>query len=201
MFRKIITLVLISVSFFTQAQKLGAELNFGLASASDKVSSDSQFNHVGVGFSYDINETWSAKLDLGLESFQYRSSILDKETGVNSTRISLQGVYNLTSFLDSNAYNRNHAEGLNLLGHFGAGVTMLKSDVNAGTDTIGSLIFGLTPRYPISKNLFVTLDASAIINIKQHFGFNGEYYYPTTDDNFTATMFNFTLGLQYKFGK
>lgn len=196
MIKKIFTLLLVSCSFVASAQ-FGIEANYGSNGSYDP--SYNGFTHFGGGVSYDIDETFGAKLDFGMDDFSIQNDARGKKTGVSNLRVTAQGVVNLTNLADSRAfYNK-----FNILAHGGAGISFLNSDIaeHDKTDHLLNIVLGITPRYEVGKNFYVTADFSAIANVSQHYLFNGELSYTEAVNSFTGLMYNATIGIAYKFGE
>lgn len=195
----IISLILAN---FSEAQTFGIEANYGLNGCYKP-----QYNgltHFGGAVTYDFDETYGAKLDFGMDKFEFNEITegvalpSDLKAGTTNTRVSLQGVLNVSNLLDDRSfYNK-----FNFLAHAGAGISFLKSEYvkEAKNDNILNIVAGITPRYKVTDNLFINLDASLILNVSQHYQFNGLYAYDTTVNSFTGLMYNATFGIAYKFG-
>lgn len=196
MMKKIFTLLLLAGSFVANAQ-FGIEANYGMNGSYDP--SYNGFTHFGAGITYDFDETFGAKLDFGMDEFSIQNDLRGKKTGVSNLRVTAQGVVNLTNLADSRAfYNK-----FNILAHGGAGVSFLNSDIpeHPKTDHLLNIVIGITPRYEIAENFYVTADFSTIANVSQHYLFNGEYSYSDTVNSFTGLMYNVSFGIAYKFGE
>ena len=195
MLKKIFTLLLVSCSFAASAQ-FGIEANYGSNGSYDP--SYNGFTHFGVGISYDFDETFGTKLDFGMDEFSIQNDLRGMKTGVSNLRVTAQGVVNLTNLADSRAfYNK-----FNILAHGGAGISILNSDIPEykNTDHLLNLVIGITPRYEVGENFYLTADFSAIANVSQHYFFNGELSYDGAANSFTGLMYNATIGIAYKFG-
>lgn len=202
MVKKILSLVFLSASFFVNAQSFGIEANYGLNGSYDP--SYTGITHFGAGITYDFDETFGAKIDFGSDKFEFENisratpDNLNPKTGTQNTRFTLQGVVNLSNLADDRAfYNK-----FNVLAHAGGGISILKSDIKdyPNTDHLFNVVLGITPRYQVAENFFVTLDASTLFNVSQHYLFNGELAYTQAPNSFTGLMYNVSLGLAYKFG-
>ncbi len=196
MIKKIFTLLLVSSSFIATAQ-IGIEANFGSNGSYDP--SYNGFTHYGGGITYDFDETLGAKLDFGMDEFSIQNDLRGKKTGVTNLRVTAQGVVNLSNLADSRSfYNK-----FNILAHGGAGISVLNSDIPEyqNTDHLLNIVLGVTPRYEVAKNFYLSADFSAIANVSQHYFFNGELAYDGAANSFTGLMYNATLGISYKFGE
>ncbi len=58
------------------------------------------------------------------------------------------------------------------------------------TDHLLNLVLGVTPRYEVAENFYVTADFSAVANVSQHYLFNGELSYSDAVNSFTGLMYN-----------
>ena len=196
MIKKFFTLLLVVSSFAANAQ-FGLEANYGMNGSYDP--SYNGFTHFGAGVTYDFDETFGAKLDFGSDKFSIQNDLRGIKTGVSNTRITAQGVINITSLVDSRAfYNK-----FNLIAHGGAGVSFMKSDIVGykNTDHLLNLVVGITPRFEVAENFFLTGDVSAVANVSQHYLFNGELSYTDAVNSFTGLMYNASIGIAYRFGE
>lgn len=171
----------------------GIEANYGLNGVSQP--SINNTSHFGAGVTYDIDEIYGLKLDFGSDKF--RSKLLNplKEEGINVTRFSFQGTLNVSTFI----FRPTSEDFFSLLIHGGGGYTLVKSTVGNGSDNLVNFIGGVTPRFKIADNLFFTIDASIIVNVSQHYNFDGSLSYTDALNSFTGIMYNVTGGIAYKF--
>ena len=176
--------------------QFGVELNYGMNGSYEP--SYSGFTHFGGGVSYDFNETFGAKIDFASDKFSIKNDF-GTETGTSNTRISLQGVVNVSNLIDDRSFYNNFV----VLAHGGAGLSILKSDINTtGTDHILNVIIGVNPQYKVAEGLYLGIDASFIANISQHYNFDGTSTYPGDDANsITGLMYNLSATISYKFGE
>lgn len=195
MIKRFFTLILIASSFIANAQ-FGIEANYGLNGCYDP--SYNGFTHFGAGVTYDFDETFGAKIDFGMDEFSIQNDLRTMKTGTTNTRISAQGVINLTNLANSRAsFNK-----FNILAHAGGGVSILKSDIPEyiNTDHLFNVVLGITPRFEVAERLYLTADFSALFNVSQHYFFNGELAYTDSPNSFTGIMYNASFGIAYKFG-
>ncbi|NHM05115.1 hypothetical protein [Flavobacterium celericrescens] len=190
-----ITLVAIFFTNTSQAQ-FSIEANYGLNGSFEP--SYNGFTHFGGGVSYDFDETFGAKIDFASDTFSIENEDTGIESGSKNTRISLQGVMNVSNLIDSRASYGN----FRVLAHAGGGLSILKSDIPTldKTDHIANVIMGISPQYKVAENLYLGLDASMIFNISQHYYFDGTLTYVGQANSITGIMYNVTAGLTYKFG-
>lgn len=155
------------------------------------------FSHFDIGARYMWDELWGAKISFGHDKFD---PSLPANGGSTYSRFSVEGVHNLGRTLMVPDYTNGYG---NLLAHAGIGYASLTSNIHEGVDNIGHVIIGLTPQIFILDELTFNVDASFILNVTQHFEFDGTY--PNNSDSaqmsFNGKMFNLSAGFTYYFGK
>lgn len=174
----------------------GIEVNYGLNGVFEP--NITKISHFGGGIFYDIDESYGVKLDFASDKF--RTDILDlgKDTGVDVTRISIQGTANLSTI----ATRASEHDLFNLIVHAGGGYSLVKSSISGGgNDNLVNVIGGITPRFRITNGLYFAIDTSVIFNISQHYNFDGTYAYENVVNSFTGITYNVTGGIIYKFNK
>ncbi|AXG73109.1 hypothetical protein DVK85_02240 [Flavobacterium arcticum] len=198
--KKIILLVLfLSLCFSTNAQKkldqYSLEAGYGLGISG--APGITEVSHFEVGFRYMVDEYWGIKFDFGADKFRTGNN---PELGTDYKRYSVQGVYNLGRAIAITDYANGY---INMLAHGGIGYSSLKSiNSDSDADKIGNVILGVTPQFYISDSFALTLDTSLILNFSQHYDFDGTYPEGRPTNNaFTGTIVNVSLGVTYYFGK
>ena len=176
--------------------QFGVELNYGMNGSYEP--SYNGFTHFGGGISYDFDETFGAKIDFASDKFSIENELGDK-TGTSNTRISLQGIVNVSNLIDSRSFYNE----FQILAHGGAGLSILKSDIPTldKTDHILNIIVGVNPQYKVAEGLFLGIDASFIANISQHYNFDGTSTYVGDANSITGLMYNLSATVSYKFGR
>ena len=178
----------------TYAQ-VGVEVNYGLNGVFEP--SINNLSHLGGAISYDFDETYGVKIDFASDKFRTKNLLFTEETGIDITRISLQGTMNVsTAFSRASSYDF-----FNLIAHAGAGYSLVKSSYNAGNDNLVNVVMGLTPRFKITDGLYFAIDTSVIFNISQHYNFDGSFSYQDNINSFTGITYNLTGGIIYKFNE
>ena len=188
------TLATLLLPNLTNAQ-FGVELNYGMNGSYEP--SYSGFTHFGAGINYDFNETFGAKIDFASDKFSIKNDF-GTETGAANTRISLQGILNVSNIIDDRSFYND----FQILVHAGAGLSILKSDIPTldKTDHILNIIAGINPQYKVADGFYVGIDASLIANISQHYNFDGTSTYVGDANSITGLMYNLSATLSYKFG-
>ena len=178
----------------TYAQ-IGVEVNYGLNGVFEP--SINNLSHLGGAISYDFDETYGVKIDFASDKFRTKNLLFTEETGIDITRISLQGTMNITTaFSRASSYDF-----FNLIAHAGAGYSLVKSSYNSGNDNLVNVVMGLTPRFKITDGLYFAIDTSVIFNISQHYNFDGSFSYTEAVNSFTGITYNVTGGIIYKFNE
>jgi len=152
-------------------------------------------SHYNFGVRYMFDEYWGIKADFGHD--KYRTD-LTPETGVNYTRISLQAVENLGRTLGVPDVTAGY---INILAHGGIGYSHSKSTVSINDDNMANVIIGLTPQIYLFKNLALQFDASYVVNLSQHFDYDGYYRFKGAPKSFTGSQLNASVGLILYLGK
>lgn len=177
------------------SEQYSIELDYGMSSG-DGITG---FSHIGGGFRYMPNEFWGVKGDFALDKFRTDEP---EDGGTDYTRISVQGVYNIGRKLNFGDFANGY---FNTLVHAGAGISLLQSEFaesGSDPDRIGNIIIGITPQLYLSDRIALTLDASYIFNLKQHYGFDGTYPNGSPKDNeFVGNMFTASVGISFYLGR
>lgn len=121
-----------------------------------------------LGVRYMINEYVGAKFDLGYNQFTEGDNSMDFKT--NSYRFDLQGVLNLGRIMKFETWTNTFG----LLGHAGVGIGYLDyKRTGIDKDWVGNVMGGLTAQAKLSSRVVLTLDGSAVGNVRQNEGFDG----------------------------
>lgn len=189
-------ILLSSLFFFTNSQaQYGIEVNYGLNGVFQP--SINNLSHIGAGITYDFDESYGLKLDFASDKFRSDILELNEETGVDITRISIQGTANISTLIT----RASSHDFFNLIAHGGAGYSLVKSSIGGGNDNLVNVIGGISPRFRISDGLFFAIDTSVIFNISQHYNFDGTLAYTDAVNSFTGITYNVTAGIIYKFNE
>lgn len=154
--------------------------------------------HIDLGVRYMFNTTFGAKLDFGYDIMQNQSGTASLPFETKQYRVGLQGVINVGRMLQFETFTQRFG----LLFHGGLQVSQLTPQMGANKDVTednGGLILGVTPQVRISNRIVLTGDFSYLGNVRQHFGWDGNY--SEAANNLTGTLFNTSLGLTFYLGK
>ncbi len=196
--RKTITVLALMASLqsFSQMYKsrnrfnqFSLEADYGLTYTRNPNQTD--YNHVGFGFRYMIDEYWGIKFDYAHDKIEDNGTI---GTGSIYDRGSVQAVYNIGRFLNLRELTNGT---VNLLVHSGVGYSRLNIYENKKHDHIGNFIIGVTPQVYISESFALTGDISGILNFSQQNRFDSTY----TGETFTGKMLTASIGVTYYFGR
>lgn len=179
----------------TSQAQFGIEANYGLSGVFQP--SINEISHFGGGITYDFDETYGVKLDFASDKFRTKNILFTDETGIDVTRISIQGTINLSAAIT----RASSYDFFNLIAHAGGGYSLVKSTYNAGNDNLINAVMGLTPRFKITDGLYFAVDASTVFNISQHYNFDGSFSYQDNINSFTGITYNLTGGIIYKFNE
>lgn len=151
-------------------------------------------NNINIGIGYNFNDTYGLRFDIASDKFIYNENLLN---GSKNIRYSLNGVINILSFLNL----KNGRENFDIDTHLGMGYSYFKSNNPQYTkaDNIMNVIVGITPKYWLSESLAIKTDFSTVLNLSQHYLFNGEITYTNTPNGITGIYYTINAGLLYKF--
>ena len=188
-------IIILSFLPVTSQAQFGIEANYGLSGVFQP--SINEISHFGGGITYDFDETYGVKLDFASDKFRTKNILFTDETGIDVTRISIQGTINLSAAIT----RASSYDFFNLIAHAGGGYSLVNSTYNAGTDNLVNVVMGLTPRFKITDGLYFAVDASTVFNISQHYNFDGSFSYQDNINSFTGITYNLTAGIIYKFNE
>lgn len=195
-FFKVIVVLCLLTTFTNATAQYGIELNYGLNGVFEPGINN--FSHIGGGITYDFDESYGIKLDFASDKFRSGILELNEDTGVNITRISLQGTANISTLIT----RASSHDLFNLIVHAGGGYSLVKSSISGGgNDNLVNVIGGLMPRFRITDGLYFSIDTSVIFNISQHYNFDGTLAYTDVVNSFTGITYNVTGGIIYKFNE
>lgn len=174
------------------------EANYGLGISGKPISSE--FTSFSVGGRWMWNDNWGLKGDFGRSTFRYDAPLPIRETGTDYNRLSLQAVYNLGRALNIVDYVDN----INLLAHAGAGYSWMKPvnvEATDMTDSMGNVIFGLTPQVYITDYFSLHADWSYVVNFSQHKDYDGYVRFDNQLKRFTGGLSTVSVGVTVYFGR
>ena len=135
----------------------------------------SGFQQFQASARYMISPMFGLKAYFGTNKFDAGEIGEDRHQGKDLhnlfTRIGIEGVVNLGDLF--NMSPRFVAKN-GILFHAGAGLTFSSPSTIQGVDRMGTVTVGITPQRKLSERFSIFLDASYIINPKQHYSYSGE---------------------------
>lgn len=135
------------------------------------------FNQYEVAGRYMISERVGLKAFYGFSGFEgdgkvmgnYKPGEIDSKNSF--TRIGIEGMLNLGDLFEM---DQGFLEKNGLHGHAGGGILSAKpSDARGSVDRVGFIQFGATGLRKLSSSFALMLDVTYLINLKQHYGFDG----------------------------
>ena len=154
--------------------------------------------HVGLGGRYMFNPKFG--LRLGANYDQLNEADGSSPFRTSYYRTSLEGVVNLGNVLDFNQWTKRFG----ILLHAGLGYSTMKGDDAVGHlttsyDHMLSVVGGITPQVKLSERWNIYLDVTAVAHVYQEYSY--DFTRKISDPGFDGYLYNFSLGLQYNFGK
>ena len=145
------------------------------------------FKSFYVGANYEFTNLVGMRFTYGNNSFQDTNN---SSLGVTHHKFMAEATFNILQAIQKTQ------SPFEIMAHGGAGFSFGKNKQSSGTDKMGSLQIGLMPKYHITDNFSVLVDATYVFNFKQD-----NFYDGTTmlngDDTGQYLMVN--LGVAYSF--
>jgi OOP family OmpA-OmpF porin len=155
-------------------------------------------NHFDVGARYMVSPKFGVKLGLFYDNLQNQEGSGSEEFEMRVLGLTAQGVVNAVRLFSF----EERAGRFGLLFHGGFQVSQMSPQigVNEGKDEYnGGVIAGFTPQIRVTRALAVYADFTYFANFRQHFNWDGSY--AKAEDNLAGSMYTFSLGLSYSFGR
>ena len=151
------------------------------------ISDYAGFKSFYAAANYEFTDLVGLRLSYGNNSFQDTN---DSSLGVTKHKFMAEATFNILQAI------QKKQSPFEIMAHGGAGLSFGKNKQSSGTDKMGSVQIGLMPKYHITNNFSVLVDATYVINLKQSFYFDGGPM-PTSGD--TGHFFMVNLGLAYSY--
>lgn len=151
-------------------------------------------NHYNLGVGYNFNNKFGLRLSYSKDKFNYSDEI---NSGTKNTRITINGTVNLLELFELS----NSRTNFQLIGQTGLGYSNFKSlnPIYSKADNIMNVELTLSPTLIITDNISLKTNISSILNISQHYLFNGEITYTGTPRSITGIYYNLSAGILYNF--
>jgi OOP family OmpA-OmpF porin len=195
----------------TAVNKWSLEINFGTNKAvrpfgSGYNSSEKDFlgspslNHFDFGFRYMLNSKFGLKSDFGFDIVTNKDGNGSQPFKSMQSRIGFQAVFDLGKVFEFNTFSNT----IGLLGHGGVQFSQFKSKTGTTTqeavvETDGGYLIGITPQIKLSERTVLTLDFTALSNVRQRLNWDGSV--SAKENNLSGLLYTTSLGLTFYLGK
>jgi hypothetical protein len=147
------------------------------------------FRNFMVGANYELSNVAGLRFTYGNHMFEDTNN---SSMGITHHKLIAEGAFNVLE-----AINKTR-DPLEVIVHAGAGISLGKSKLTSDIDKMGVLQFGLMPQYRFSDNLSIHVDASYVVNFKQHYFYDGASI-SIDDKQHTGGYMLLNVGLGYSF--
>ncbi|RZJ31712.1 MAG: OmpA family protein [Flavobacterium sp.] len=155
-------------------------------------------NHFDIGTRYMVSPKFGVKVGFSYDRLQDQEGAESGDFDMRVIGLQIQGVVNAVRL-----FSFEEAAGrFGLLFHGGFQATQMAPQVgiNEGLKEYnGGIIVGFTPQFRVARAIGVYADFSYLGNVRQHFNWDGSY--AKAEDNLSGSMYTFSLGLSYSFGR
>lgn len=151
----------------------------------EKPSDYGSFVSFHAGAKYQLDDFWSLRGTYEMNKFEHKD---DSDLGLTFHKLALEAVYDISAATGSVSDFRVDA-------HAGLGLGLGKSNT-LSNDKVGSVQLGVMPKYVLTENWSVFLDATYILNLSQDYGFNGK---PVNGSENSASIITTRIGVMYSF--
>lgn len=155
-------------------------------------------NHFDLGARYMVSPKFGVKLGFSYDDLKNQDGSDSGEFEMRVIGVQLQGVVNAVRLFSF----EEQAGRFGLLFHGGFQASQMApqmGDNEGHTEYNGGVIVGFTPQFRIARSLGVYVDFAYLANVRQHFNWDGSY--AKAEDNLSGSMYTFSLGLSYSFGR
>lgn len=167
----------------------------------NQVFNNFSINSFTIGAKYNISPIIAVKMDVNFDKFNNKQGSKSKAFEVYQYRTSVQGEFNLNSFLK----DKNNISKFNLLFHGGLSIGVIKPvavdkfNYLSNGDNYVAFVYGIKPTFKVGKITSVFLDFSSYNNYGQNLTWNG--LHAKASDNTAGQMYSLVLGLSYSLDK
>lgn len=195
----------------SNVNKWSFEINFGTNRAvrpfgtgynsneKDFLSSPS-LNHFDFGFRYMLNSKFGIKTDFGFDAITNKSGNGSLPFKSMQSRFGIQGVFDLGKVFEFDTFSKS----IGLLAHGGIQFSQFKAKTGnetqeAAVQTNGGYMIGITPQIKLSERTLLTLDFTALSNVRQRLNWDGTE--SARENNLAGLLYTSSLGLTFYLGK
>lgn len=147
------------------------------------------FKSFYLGAQYEIDELWGLRATYTYNAFEHKD---DKGSGLNIHKVMAEATLNVISTIQQQT-----STPFEVMAHAGLGLSQGKSDIKSGSDMMGNVQMGLMPKYHITKQWRVQLDATYVLNFSQNYGYQGAAA-QSSGKSAIGGYFSANLGIAYK---
>ncbi|MBW3517572.1 hypothetical protein [Flavobacterium sp. NKUCC04_CG] len=169
-------LITILLAIKTQAQQsdflsrttLEAGLGYHRPTApSDNITTSdfAGFKSFYAGALYEIDELWGLRATYAYNAFEHKD---EKATGLKIHKVVAEVTLNIISTIQQQT-----STPFEVMAHAGLGLSLGKSEIKSGSDMMGNIQMGIMPKYHISEQWSLLVDASYVLNFSQDYGYQG----------------------------
>ena len=172
----------------------------GYSSSENDFFSLPSINHFDFGFRYMINSKFGIKSDFAFDVVSNKDGSGSLPFQSMQSRFGIQGVFDLGKVFEFNTFSNS----IGLLAHGGIQFSQFKSksevtNQEALIENNGGFLIGLTPLIKLSDKTILTLDFTAISNVRQHLNWDGSN--SAQENNLTGLLYSTSIGLVFYIGK
>jgi len=151
------------------------------------------FTNLVIGGHYLFTDVLGARLTYNYSGFDHSDRA---ELGSKYHRFTLAATYDVYGAIIGNEFPYRFHKKFDGIIHAGAGVSFSEPDRDKSQlDTGVGIQFGIQPKYYVTDNLAIFLDASYIMNLMKDYSIDGAFI-----DKGNTTFVTATLGVSYRFG-
>ena len=162
--------------------------------------SSPSLNHFDFGFRYMLNSKFGIKTDFGFDAITNKSGNGSLPFKSMQSRFGLQGVFDLGKVFEFDTFTKS----IGLLAHGGIQFSQFKAKTGtetqeAAVQTNGGFMIGITPQIKLSERTLLTLDFTALSNVRQRLNWDGTE--SARENNLAGLLYTSSLGLTFYLGK
>jgi hypothetical protein len=168
----------------------GAGYNLSISDFEEQSQNDfGGFRSFYLGANYHLTDLMGLRFSYANNAFEDKD---DSSMGLTLHKFMAEATINIIQFIEIQPLD------LEVVGHAGFGASLGKSSLSSDIDKMGNFQIGLMPKYQITDNFSIHLDATYVVNIRQNFNYNG---LPAFQDNrhVTGEYFVFNAGVGVSF--
>jgi len=151
------------------------------------------FGRFEIAARYMFDRVSGVRLQYSMDRFSVNDNT---KNGNTFNKIGLEGTYSIAKLLK---LPYRVLDKFNVHAHAGIGITFASPESTNGVEHIGNITIGIMPQYRISSKLAVYGDLAYVVNLKQHYNYNGDLLDPNYE-SVTGGFITLRIGLQLSLG-